>query len=60
MIRLGEVLRTELEPVGKPPENRGQTESTPATDPTEPTQTATTKPEPEPLPTTETETAPSP
>ena len=23
MVRLGEVLRTELEPVGKPPENRG-------------------------------------
>jgi putative peptide zinc metalloprotease protein len=66
MIRLGEVLRTELEPVGKPPENRGQqTESTPttattATVPTEPTPTETTEPEPEPPPTTETETTPSP
>ena len=60
MIRLGQVLRTELEPVGKPPENRGQpTDSTPTTTaPTETTQTETT--EPEPPPTTETETTPSP
>ena len=60
MIRLGVVLRTELEPVGKPPENRGQpTDSTPTTTaPTETTQTETT--EPEPPPTTETETTPSP
>ena len=61
MIRLGQVLRTELEPVGKPPENRGQqTDSTPTTTtaPTESTQTETT--EPEPPPPTETETTPSP
>ena len=62
MIRLGTVLRTELEPVGKPPEKRGEgTESstTTTTTPTESTPTATTEPL-EPPPTTETETAPSP
>jgi len=61
MIRLGTVLRTELEPVGKPPENRGEqgTESTTTTTPTESTPTTVTV-EPEPTPTTETETSPSP
>jgi putative peptide zinc metalloprotease protein len=62
MIRLGEVLRTELEPVGKPPENRGQeTEPTPTTTtaPSESTPPETTEPEPPPPP-TETETTPSP
>ncbi len=61
MIRLGDVLRTELEPVGQPPENRGQqTESTPTTTaaPTESTTTETN--EPETPTTTETETTPSP
>ena len=64
MIRLGTVLRTELEPVGRPPESPGGqgTESTPTTTttttPTESTPTMTA--EPEPTPTTETETAPSP
>ena len=61
MIRLGTVLRTELEPVGKPPENRGEqgTEPTTTTTPTESTPTTVTV-EPEPTPTTETETSPSP
>ncbi len=62
IVRLGAVLRTELEPVGKPPENRGQqTESTPTTTtaPTESTPTETAEPEPPPT-TTETETTPSP
>jgi putative peptide zinc metalloprotease protein len=62
MVRLGAVLRTELEPVGKPPENRGQeTDATPATTtaPTESTPTETAEPEPPP-PTTETETTQSP
>lgn len=59
MIRLGTVLRTELEPVGKPQQNSGEgTESTTTTTPTESTPTMTA--EPEPTPTTETETTPSP
>jgi putative peptide zinc metalloprotease protein len=59
MIRLGEVLRTELEPVGKPPESPGQgTEPTTTTTPTESTPPATT--ETEPPSTTATETSPSP
>jgi putative peptide zinc metalloprotease protein len=58
MVRLGEVLRTELEPVGPPPEDRGQTmEPTTATTATESTPTETTEPPPT---TTETDTAPSP
>ena len=63
MIRLAGVLRTELEPVGKPPDDRGDqaTESTTTTTPTESTPTVTVEPEPEPTPTTtETETSPSP
>jgi putative peptide zinc metalloprotease protein len=62
MIRLGEVLRTELEPVGKPPEDPGlEPEPTTNTTPTESTPPATTEPPPtEPPPTTETETSPSP
>ncbi len=57
MVRLGEVLRTELEPVGPPPENRGQ-ETEPATT-TMPTESTPTQPEPPPT-TIETETSPSP
>jgi len=65
MLRLGTVLRTELEPVGQPPENRGGQETEPTTGtttttttPTESTPTMTA--EPEPTPTTETETSPTP
>ena len=61
MLRLGEVLRTELEPVGRPPDDGQRTESTTTTGPTESTPTATTEPEAEPPPTTtETETSPTP
>jgi putative peptide zinc metalloprotease protein len=58
MIRLGEVLRTELESVGRPSDRGRGTESTTTTTPTESTPTMTA--EPEPPPTTETDTAPSP
>jgi putative peptide zinc metalloprotease protein len=62
MVRLGEVLKTELEPVGSPPDDRvQQTESTTVTTPTETAPSATTEPEPPPTTTeTETETSPSP
>jgi len=66
MLRLGEVLKTELEPVGRPPDNPGQdtgstttATTTTATVPTESAPPATTTTEPPPA-TTETETAPSP
>lgn len=59
MIRLGTVLRTELEPVGRPSDPGQGTESTTTTTtPAETTPTMTA--EPEPPPTTETDTAPSP
>jgi putative peptide zinc metalloprotease protein len=66
MMRLGEVLKSELEPVGKPPENRGhegteagETGTQTTTPPTTETETSpTTTAETPPTPTTETETDP--
>jgi putative peptide zinc metalloprotease protein len=55
MVRLGDVLRTELEPVGPPPDQTTGPATT--TTPTESTPTETTEPPPT---TTETDTAPSP